>query len=117
MTSRDRVIDRSYGMCEAMVGLDNGVWTRCFKGPVEVHHRLTRARGGAILDQLGEIHHLIALCPTHHRMADGAQAYNMGLLLDGYMVRDGSAVYYEGSDSYLTARFGRKHVQGLVTRG
>lgn len=117
MSNRDRVISRSYGLCEAMVLVKDDVWTRCFKTPVEVHHRLTRARGGAILDELNETHHLIALCPVHHRLADGAQAYEMGLLIDGYFVRDGAAHYYEGSDSYLRARYGRARVQGSTARG
>lgn len=117
MTNRDRVISRSGGLCEAMVGLDNDVWTRCFKGPVEVHHRLTRARGGAVLDELNETHHLIALCPGHHRMADGAEAYRTGLLLDGQMIRDGSRHFYTGTDSYLRARYGRTYVQGSVSGG
>lgn len=98
-----------------MVFIDSsGVWTRCFKNPIEVHHRLTRARGGAVLDALGESYHLIALCPGHHRDADGAQAYQMGLLLDGMMVRDGSSHYYTGSDSYLLSRYGRTDVRGVT---
>lgn len=113
MTPRDQVIIRSTGACEAMVGIDTEVWTRCFKTPVEVHHRLTRARGGAVLDELGETYHLIALCSAHHRLADGAQAYTRGLLLDGYMIRDGGEHFYEGSDDYLSARYGRVHVQGF----
>jgi hypothetical protein len=94
-----------------MVGLDNGVWTRCFKNPIEVHHRLTRARGGAVLDEYGETHHLIALCPDHHRMADGADAYLSGLLLDGQMIRDGGTHFYTGTDTYLRARYGARHAE------
>jgi hypothetical protein len=102
-TPRDLVVDRSGGRCEAMTtvsGLD--VWTRCFRSPIEVHHRLTRARGGDLLDELGETYHLIALCPQHHREdADGGLAYESGLLLDGRMYKSGGLYWYEGSDDYL----------------
>lgn len=84
-----------------------GVWARCFRSPIEVHHRLTRARGGNLLDQLGEIYHLIALCTTHHREdADGGLAYQTGLLLDGRMYYAGGTYWYEGSDSYLKDNYG-----------
>lgn len=111
MTSRDAVIDRAHGQCEALVGISTDVWTRCFKDPVEVHHMLTRARGGRILDELEETHHLIALCGDHHRLAHGPGGHECGLMLDGYMVRDGSEHYYEGSDSYLQAKYRRVHVR------
>lgn len=98
---------------------DEDVWARCFDTPVEVHHRLTRARGGAVLDAVGETYHLIALCPSHHREADGALAYLSGLLLDGMMMRDGSSHYYTGTDEYLLAAYPRDRgedwrVQGLA---
>lgn len=84
------------------------VWTRCFKTPVEVHHRLTRARGGNVLDALGETYHLLALCPGHHRAAHlgGSAAFDGGLLLDGAILRVGDAHHYTGTDPYLAARFG-----------
>jgi hypothetical protein len=104
-------------MCEAMVlidyvslGIKRATATRCGRRPVEVHHRLTRARGGAVLDEMGETYHLIALCPRHHAMSDGAEAYLRGLLLDGMMVRDGADHYYLGTDEYLLARYGRRAV-------
>jgi len=96
--------------CEAMIRIEHPyreVWTRCGRSPVERHHRLTRARGGAILDKVGETYHLIDLCPAHHRMADGAVAYQNGLLLDGYVTTsvEGEPVYV-GSDPYLTELYG-----------
>jgi hypothetical protein len=83
-------------------------WTRCGKNPVEDHHRLTRGRGGAVLDAVGERYHHLLLCPAHHRMADGALAYETGLLLDGYVTthRDGRPLYV-GTDEYLTKKYGR----------
>lgn len=93
--------------CEAMVAVAF-TWTRCGKTPVERHHRLTRARGGAILDAAGETYHLIDLCPAHHRWSDGARAYETGLLIDGYVTSspDGEPIY-DGSDPYLLAKYGR----------
>lgn len=83
-------------------------WTRCFREPIEVHHRLTRARGGGLLDELGEIYHLIALCHQHHRNdADGGLAYESGLLLDGRMYYAGGVYWYEGSDAYLKDNYGK----------
>lgn len=105
MTSRDKVLARSGGRCEAMV-LVNEVWARCWDRPVEVHHALTRARGGSHLDALGETAHLIALCRYHHQAADGGEAYDGGLLIDGYVIKiDGKTIYY-GKNRYLRDRYG-----------
>lgn len=101
------VRERANGKCEAMVKLKNNVWTRCWQGPVEVHHMLTRARGGAILDKAGETYHLIALCPACHRASDGGEAYAGELLIDGYVTTNqyGNPVYH-GSDNYLRGKYG-----------
>lgn len=96
--------ERSEGCCEAMVNV-RGIYARCWQGPVEVHHLLTRARGGNLLDEVGETYHLIALCPGCHRRSDGGDAYMNGLLIDGYVNRDGNRIYYTGSDSYLSQRY------------
>jgi hypothetical protein len=105
MTSRDKVVRRSGGRCEAMV-LVNGVWTRCWDRPVEVHHVLTKARGGRHLDALGEDYHLMALCRYHHQAADGGEAYAGGLLIDGYVNKiNGETIYY-GSNEYLRRKYG-----------
>lgn len=105
---RRTLSERSGGMCEAMVSVNGRVvMTRCWGRPVEVHHLLTRARGGNILDQVHETHHLIHLCREHHSMADGGEAYEGGLLIDGYVVtgRNGRPVYY-GTDITLRERYG-----------
>lgn len=104
MGVRDEVLQRSNGQCEAMVAVHT-TWARCGIRPVEVHHCITRARGGRVLDEVGETYHLLALCPTHHRMADGQEAYESGLLLDGYVLRENDRVVYYGSDDYLLARY------------
>lgn len=99
--------ERSEGRCEAMVPLASSpVWSRCWGTPVEVHHMLTRARGGSILDAVGEVHHLIHLCRRHHAGADGADAYEGGLLIDGYVrtAANGKPVY-TGTDIVLKERY------------
>jgi hypothetical protein len=91
--------------CEAMVQVYTGAWTRCWDGPTERHHMLTRARGGRVLDAVGETYHLINLCHHHHRLSDGAVAYEAGLLIDGYAMREGNRVVYYGTDDYLSAKY------------
>lgn len=104
---RELVVDRSDGYCEAMIQLANGVWTRCGRSPIEDHHALTRARGGDILDALGEIYHHIALCYRHHKYAheerDGGE-----MIIDGSVYRDGPYVVYQGNDEYLSGKYGRQ---------
>lgn len=104
-TAREQVLARAERACEAFVEINFQVWTRCGKGPVEVHHALTRSRGGKILDEEGEIYHLIALCPEHHRMADGEAAYEGDLLIDGYMTREQGRAVYHGTDEYLSKAY------------
>lgn len=108
MTPNERVRERSGGRCEGMI-TTKGAQTRCWKGPVEIHHMLTRARGGAILDSVNEIYHLIALCPRCHRAADGQEAYEGGILIDGYITRDEHDwPVYNGSDEYLSEKYPRR---------
>lgn len=105
--TRDLVVIRSGGRCEAMVWVHD-TWARCFRAPIEVHHRITRARGGNLLDELNETYHLVALCTQHHREdADGGLAYESGLLLDGRMYYAGGQYWYEGSDQYLKDNYGQ----------
>jgi hypothetical protein len=93
-------------MCEAMIPVRPGIYGRCWGRPVETHHMLTRARGGAILDRIKETYHLIDLCPKCHRNADGADAYGGGLLIDGYVTMKEGKPYYQGSDPYLRQKYG-----------
>lgn len=105
---------RCAGRCEAevLVGqLDargDEVWCRCFRLGVEIHHLLTRARGGDLLDLAGEDHHLAGLCPQHHRAAHAAGGRADGLLIDGYVTRDSATgrIVYQGPDTYLLERYG-----------
>lgn len=108
MSPRDVVLDRSGAQCEAMVEIDFQKWTRCGTRPVEVHHVLTRARGGAILDSVGETYHLMALCKYHHTLADGEHAYAGDLLIDGYVTTEGDQVVYTGTDEYLSKKYPRQ---------
>lgn len=96
--------ERSGNQCEAMVQVSSkGVlWSRCWSRPVEVHHMLTRSRGGLILDAIGETAHLIALCPQHHRYAHGPDGHEAGLMINGYVTtRPDGRIVYEGSDPRL----------------
>lgn len=101
---RDQVIARSGGHCEAMVRLRRS-WTRCGRQPVEVHHMLTRARGGDVLDEEGETEHLVALCPQHHRLAHN-EGVKTGMMIQGYAYRDGVEAVYEGSNESLKEKHG-----------
>ena len=83
------------------------VWARCWDRPVEIHHALTRARGGHILDYFGETYHLIALCRRHHAGADGGDAYEGKLLIDGYVTQESGRVVYYGTDDYLRTKYGK----------
>jgi hypothetical protein len=87
------------------------IWVRCGRGPVEIHHLLTRARGGDLLDKVCEDYHLIALCRDCHRRSDGLDAYMNGLLIEGYVTWDKAmhCPIYKGPDTYLTERYGEVH--------
>ena len=105
----EAIIERSRQMCEAMVELPNGVWVRCGKRPVQIHHMLKRSRGGQLLDP-HTIYHLVAVCPRHHQYAE-TSGEETGLLIDGYVITDkhtGRPVY-SGSDEMLLEMFGESH--------
>lgn len=91
-----------------------GRWTRCGRPYADLHHRITRARGGEILDAVGETYHLMFLCRHHHGYAhDQGSAFENGLLLDGYLTTGPSGPIYTGSDPYLTQRYGPVDLSGL----
>ncbi len=107
-TDNSAVKSSANNMCEAFVKV-NEVWARCGVSPVEVHHRLTRARGGLILDDAGETYHLMCLCRRHHHDAHTkTDVHTRGLLLEGYVVSGGLGPEYSGPDQYLTKKYGRK---------
>lgn len=105
-TIREQVLQRSAGHCEAMVRLKRA-WVRCGKTPVDDHHVLPRGRGGGVLDEVGETFHHLACCRLHHDQVDryGAES---GLLIEGYVYRDGLYVVYSGPDPYLTRKYGKE---------
>ena len=109
---RDKVMKRADGMCEAMIQLRR-TWTRCGRRGAEDHHLLTRARGGAVLDAVGETYRHLALCPKHHRMVDD-MGFESGLLIQGYAYRDGEAVVYQGPDEYLSRTYPPRVLQEAV---
>lgn len=109
---RDEVIKRSGGRCEAMVRLPR-TWARCGRRGVEDHHVLTRARGGAVLDSVGETYHHLALCPSHHRQVDDMGSES-GLLIQGYAWSESGQVFYQGPDEYLSERYAPRVLQQAV---
>jgi hypothetical protein len=106
MNNIERARKRADGHCEAFIWIEStGVWTRCGLGPIEIHHALTKARGGRILDDIGEDYHLIALCPRCHRLADGGEARSRGLVIDGSVVSGTHGPVYRGPDEYLSHKY------------
>lgn len=102
---RPAVLVRSQNCCEAMIQVGpSRVWTRCGRGPVDDHHMLTRARGGALLDEVGEIYHHLALCRPHHSEVD-EYGFDSGLLIDGTVYRDADRLIYRGTDAYLSEKY------------
>jgi len=105
--------------CEAMVRMTSppgsvqrhrGMYVCCGKEGAELHHKLTRARGGLILDEAGETYHHLYLCREHHAVAhDQGRAFDSGLLIRGSVVTgpDGRPVY-TGPDEYLSEHYGAK---------
>lgn len=105
---REAKQEMSSGCCEAMIQR-KGVWFRCWKAPVEIHHRLPRGRGGSNLDLVGETIHLIALCHAHHMLIEENRAtgYSGDLLIDGYAEWDDhlERPVYRGTHPYLSTNY------------
>lgn len=100
--------------CEALVlvkGMtrrhEHGMYVVCNMENAHLHHKITRARGGLLLDAVGETYHLMYLCAQHHADAHDEPAFDNGLLIRGSVVSgpDGSPVY-TGPDEYLNERYG-----------
>ena len=98
--------------CEAMIavqGKTKTTYVPCGAENADLHHKLTRARGGLILDAAGESYHHLRLCREHHGMAhDLGTAYDSGLLIHGYVITgtDGRPLY-TGPDEYLNEHYGK----------
>lgn len=85
------------------------IFVACGKEDADLHHKVTRARGGLLLDKVGETHHQMYLCREHHNMAhDTGTAFERGLLIHGYVITgtDGRPMY-TGPDEYLTEHYGK----------
>lgn len=101
--------------CEAMVSMEiprgryrQVMFVCCGRENADLHHKLTRARGGIILDIAHETYHHIYLCREHHNLAhDEDKAYAAGLLIRGSVTThlDGRPLYC-GPDEYLTEHYG-----------
>lgn len=102
--------------CEAMVSQQQRVgryykvmFVPCGAEDADLHHKVTRARGGLILDSAKETYHHLYLCREHHDMAhDAGTAFENGLLIHGYVITgvDGRPMY-TGPDEYLTKHYGK----------
>lgn len=100
--------------CQAMVMVTGsvtrpeGMFVMCGKTDAELHHKITRARGGILLDIAGETYHHLYLCREHHNVAhDEDYAFESGLLIRGSVTThlDGKPVYV-GPDEYLNEHYG-----------
>ena len=104
--------------CEALVSQQSAhrthymkvIFVPCGAENAELHHKLTRARGGVLLDIAGETYHQIYLCREHHNMAhDEGNAFANGLLIRGSVTThlDGKPLYV-GPDEYLNEKYGEE---------
>lgn len=64
---------------------------------------LTRARGGDVLDTVGETYHHLALCNAHHRGVYDQDAH--GLRMEGQVWIEAGRVVYQGPDEYLSTKY------------
>jgi hypothetical protein len=98
---------RAERRCEAMIRRGR-VWERCTAEGTDVHHMLSRSRGGLLLDEARETYHLVCVCREHHRYAHAHPQSPGGLTLPGYVRSgpDGRPVYV-GPDEFLKGRYGR----------
>lgn len=102
------VLSRSNGRCEAWLEFSDGTRERCGAVATDIHHLLTKARGGTSLDKVGEIYHLIHLCRHCHMACDGKDAYEGGMLIQGSVIWDKlhDRPVYTGPDPYLKKKYG-----------
>lgn len=112
------VRERSRGRCEALWA-DNGTWARCTRAAVDPQHRITRARGGLLLDTVGDTANVVALCRDCHRDADNGppgiacrgrasiDGQLVPLLASGRVTTDKltGAPVYTGPDEFYAARY------------
>lgn len=110
--SVDEARRRAYGRCEALIWVSSAtrgkVRARCgCKG--QVHHALTRSRGGDLLDRVGETRHLVCLCHQHHEWVhkNTGRAAQVGLYILGQAFLDGIYLVYDGDNEYLSEKYGR----------
>jgi hypothetical protein len=81
----------------------------CGRPDAQLHHKLTRARGGLLLDAVHETYHHMYLCAEHHAVAHDAPAFDNGLLIRGSVVTGpNNTPVYTGPDEYLTTHYGSR---------
>lgn len=100
--------------CEALVLMHSvtssrAMYVPCGRVDADLHHKVTRARGGLILDQAGETYHHMYLCRHHHDIAHDQPAFENGLLIEGSVITGGDGrPLYTGPDEYLNEKYGRR---------
>jgi hypothetical protein len=112
-TTRKQVAERSGGRCEGFWMPPRSIaWARCTKPARHVHHKVTKGRGGALLDPW-TIYHLAHLCPECHVLAHGPAGFTLGLMLPGSVITNKitDRPVYTGLDGYLTRHFGEEEAQ------
>lgn len=105
---RAEIYKRSRGRCEIMLDFDGGIGPhRCQNQATDIHHMLTKGRGGQALDRAGETYHLIHACRECHMALDGQEAYEGELLIHGSALWDKiyGVARYTGPDEYLTKKY------------
>lgn len=97
--------------CEAMEMVGDR-YVMCGKGNTEIHHMITRSRGGKVLDKAGETYHLAQLCHYHHMLVHSSgKGYSSGFLIRGHVTTGpaGQPVYV-GPDEYLSKKYPKEQL-------
>jgi len=69
---------------------------------------LRRSHGGELLDEVGELYHLIVLCARHHGEVHEGAYPDSGLLISGNVF---PGPVYVGDDEYLSETYPPKEGQ------
>jgi hypothetical protein len=104
------VRERSGKQCEAYLPQ---MKTRCGREGIHIHHMLTRAHGGKILDEAEETYHLALLCAQCHTEAHRGSNHvtrvgGGSLLIEGYVHTENGRPIYIGPDRYLATTYARQ---------
>lgn len=109
---RLKTFKRDRWRCQAE-WLGEGGPVGCVAVATDLHHMLSRSRGGTLLDMVRETYHLVALCHTCHmrvhQSGDPARraSDHVMLTIDGSVLTDRMTgrPSYTGTDSTLRERY------------